>query len=106
MTMANQIGLKRSWFQDKKCFPHYDLRSSKRGLAIAFGAREVTRQWMGRRLLKDLAGALYFCNHCYMEFHAPSRPAMCPGCSSQDFNEIAVSHYKEPSCRPSVKSKS
>lgn len=31
---AQKIGLKRSWFQDKKNFPHYDLVASKRFYAI------------------------------------------------------------------------
>lgn len=38
--MADKIGLRRSWFQDKKHFPHYDLVESKRNMAIRFGAIE------------------------------------------------------------------
>lgn len=38
--MARRIGLKRSWFQDKR-FPHYDLTASKRALAVAAGAVEI-----------------------------------------------------------------
>lgn len=40
--MAEQLDLKRSWFQDKRV-PHYDLAPSKRILAIQFGAKEVDR---------------------------------------------------------------
>lgn len=40
--MAQRIGLKRSWFQNKPRYPHYDLRPSKRTLAIRLGAVEVS----------------------------------------------------------------
>lgn len=39
---ARQIGLKRSWFQNKPRHPHYDLSSRKRSQAIAAGAQAVT----------------------------------------------------------------
>lgn len=39
--MAAHIGLKRSWFQDKPRFPHYDLTPSRRVLAVRNGAQEV-----------------------------------------------------------------
>lgn len=35
--MADRIGLKRAWFQDKT-FPHYDVMASKRRQALAAGA--------------------------------------------------------------------
>lgn len=38
---ARKIGLKRSWFQNKKKFPHYDIVPSKRILAIENGAVEM-----------------------------------------------------------------
>lgn len=44
--MANWIGLKRSWFQNKRGrkppFPHYDLSPQKRKMAIKRGAIEIT----------------------------------------------------------------
>jgi len=43
--MADKIGLKRSWLQDKDgTFPHYDVVPSMRALAIKHGAipREIT----------------------------------------------------------------
>jgi hypothetical protein len=42
--MADKLKLKREWFQDtpNASFPHYDLRRSKRALAIANGAVEAT----------------------------------------------------------------
>jgi len=39
--MADTIGLKREWFQDKKRVPHYDVTLSKRALAIQNGAEPV-----------------------------------------------------------------
>lgn len=36
--MAEDLGLKRSWFQDKPGHPHYDIVRSKREKAIALGA--------------------------------------------------------------------
>ena len=40
-TMAQAIGLKRSWFQPHPRFPHYDLTESKRAEAILAGAVEA-----------------------------------------------------------------
>jgi hypothetical protein len=44
--MAAKIGLKRCWFQNKPGHQHYDLRETKRTLAIANGATPVTRRQM------------------------------------------------------------
>lgn len=60
--VAQRIGMKRSWFQDKKAAPHYDLTPSRRAEAIKAGAIEVGRAqsvaiWRARRELmasKDL----------------------------------------------------
>ena len=38
--MADKVGMRRSWFQDRQTFPHYDLTPSKRRLAVAYGAVE------------------------------------------------------------------
>jgi hypothetical protein len=40
--MAEQIGLKREWFQDHSRYPHYDVSQSKRKLAVKAGAIEVS----------------------------------------------------------------
>ncbi len=40
--MANKIGLKRSWFQDRGSMPHYDLNGNKRVQAIVAGALSVS----------------------------------------------------------------
>jgi hypothetical protein len=41
--MADLIGLKRNWFQDKGSMPHYDICLSKRKRAIRAGAIEINR---------------------------------------------------------------
>ena len=38
---AAAIGLKRSWFQGRPSFPHYDLTATKRAEAVKAGAKEV-----------------------------------------------------------------
>ena len=38
---AAAIGLKRSWFQGRPFFPHYDLTATKRAVAVKAGAKEV-----------------------------------------------------------------
>lgn len=54
--VAQRIGMKRSWFQDKKAAPHYDLTPARRAEAIKHGAIEVGRAesvsiWRARRSL-------------------------------------------------------
>jgi hypothetical protein len=43
--MADVIGMRREWFQDKNT-PHYDVCWKKRGLALSEGAIEVDRREM------------------------------------------------------------
>jgi len=49
---ASEIGLRRRWFQDGPR-PHYDLRPSKRRLAVAKGAMEVNTRVIVRRMARD-----------------------------------------------------
>ncbi len=44
--LAYKLGLKRSWFQDKPEFPHYDLSPAKRRAAIQLRAKAVTNHQM------------------------------------------------------------
>jgi hypothetical protein len=49
--MADHIGVARKWFQNpltmpKVSRPHYDIAMSKRALAVAAGAKEVTGRQM------------------------------------------------------------
>lgn len=45
-TMAESIGMKRSWYQspDKASFPHYDVSLSRRAQALKLGAIEIDRK--------------------------------------------------------------
>lgn len=52
--MARRLGLNRVWFQNKPRYPHYDLRPSKRVLAIRYGARAVESREMITRCLRPL----------------------------------------------------
>jgi len=40
--MADRIGLRRRWFQDRGRYPHYDVSMCKRALAVHYGAVETT----------------------------------------------------------------
>lgn len=37
---AAKIGMRRSWFQDHKLCPHYDLTPARRAVAVKLGAIE------------------------------------------------------------------
>ena len=51
--MAARLGLKRSWFQDKNPrYPHYDVQSRLRALAIKFGAVAVNSDELIRRCVR------------------------------------------------------
>ena len=45
--MAQRIGLRRAWFQNRGGFPHYDIVPAKRKLALDCGAVErPLRSWV------------------------------------------------------------
>lgn len=44
--LAEDIGLKRSWFQNREDMPHYDLVPGVRAKAIRYGAIEVSAAFM------------------------------------------------------------
>lgn len=50
--MAERLGLKRSYFQNKPRYPHYDLRPNKRALAVKAGAIEVDGGELIRRCVR------------------------------------------------------
>ncbi len=50
--MADLIGLRREWFQNTARHPHYDLRQSKRMLALKYGAIEITREELLRKVTR------------------------------------------------------
>jgi hypothetical protein len=46
-TMAEKIGMRREWFQDRPGFPHYDLLPTRRAAALKLGAIERSlRDWL------------------------------------------------------------
>lgn len=49
--LAQKIGLKREWFQDKR-LPHYDLTPSRRVLALRNGAVEATHRFLVETMRK------------------------------------------------------
>jgi hypothetical protein len=52
--MAQKIGMKREWFQNKEGFPHYDLTPNKRRMALQSGAEEMSlMEWKRKLDLKD-----------------------------------------------------
>ena len=48
--MAEAIGMRRAWFQDRKELPHYDLIPSRRAAAVERGAVEVDHAFLVRWL--------------------------------------------------------
>ena len=57
--LAETIGLRREWFQDKRV-PHYDLTPENRAAAIAAGAVAVDRRravkiWRASRAISETA---------------------------------------------------
>lgn len=48
--MADKIGVARRWIQDTGTWrEHYDICLSKRGLAVRFGAQEITARELVKR---------------------------------------------------------
>lgn len=45
-TMAARIGMRRSWFQNTRGFPHYDLVTARRAHAVRLGAVEQSLREM------------------------------------------------------------
>ena len=54
---SKRLGLKRSWFQDRRNFPHYDLTKNMRQKAIRLGAVEVSSRAELAKLFKKLREA-------------------------------------------------
>lgn len=58
--MADEIGMKRQWYQspEKVSFPHYDLSLSRRALAVAKGAKEISRQELSEYMKRTRASMI------------------------------------------------
>ncbi len=50
---ASRIGLKLSWYQNSKSFPHFDLTANIRKKAIKNGAKEVNRRFVYNFMKKE-----------------------------------------------------
>ena len=48
--MASVLGLRREWYQNGSSFPHYDICSRKRSIAVRNGAIELSRREMGAKM--------------------------------------------------------
>ena len=47
---ADRMGLKRSWYQRRPGFPHYDVTGKNIALAIKMGAHQKSlKQWLQKR---------------------------------------------------------
>jgi hypothetical protein len=57
-SFASRIGLRRSWFQDRASFPHYDVTTAVRERALSAGAvasRKAAMLIAARKLKAELA---------------------------------------------------
>lgn len=55
--MADKIGIRRAWFQNKggdRPTPHYDICKSKKKLAIKYGAVEVNDRELIRKCFPEM----------------------------------------------------
>lgn len=58
LAMATKIGVAHRWIQNKGTYrEHFDICISKRKLAVAAGAQEITLLELGRRLRSKLTEA-------------------------------------------------
>lgn len=48
--IARRLGLQDNWYQEDASFPHYDLCSRKRSIAIGMGAIELSRREFGMKM--------------------------------------------------------
>ncbi|MBR0825157.1 DUF4031 domain-containing protein [Bradyrhizobium manausense] len=81
--MAAAIGMKRSWFQEKRTAPHYDLTASRRAAAVALGAVELGRRdsaniWKPRREAVAATEAVSSKSRCAL--HEGGSSCHCPHC--------------------------
>jgi len=60
---AEQLGLKRSWFQNNRRLPHYDLTKNMRAKAVRLGAVEISRnEFVSMMKPRICRGQLTFAN--------------------------------------------
>lgn len=51
---ADQMGMKRDWFQPDIRLPHYDVSVNKRQIAVRLGAIEVDRRFVYERIKRNV----------------------------------------------------
>lgn len=108
--MAEAIGMKRSWFQDGRAAPHYDLVPSRRAAAVALGAVELDRHasvavWKARRaLVAQAAPAMQATQPAQLSHPSPEAPVSAvslpssPGAESPASPASSSNQTQEPSC--------
>lgn len=91
--MADQIGVARRWFQNKR-YPHYDICQTKRALAVKFGAIEIDR-----RQFVILAHRLMTGQHIKPIPHEPSRFTVpCESDPTQPPYVVDLDYEGKPYC--------
>lgn len=85
--MAARIGVARRWHQKPGTHhSHYDICLSKRALAVAAGALEVTQREVARIARRKRADAKGECRDCGL-WLAPGRRFWCTRCVHAHINE-------------------
>ena len=56
--MADEIGMKRAWYQDNPDHPHYDLSKTRRALAVQHGAIEIDNRQLVELIRKQRREAI------------------------------------------------
>jgi uncharacterized protein DUF4031 len=60
LNMVDKIGVQRKWIQDAGQYgEHFDISLTKKKLAIAAGAKEITMMELGRMLAKRPGSPFY-----------------------------------------------
>ena len=54
---ASRIGCRRSWFQDRPGFPHYDLTPEHRDVALHAGAVDIKLRDLIRMMRRNASGS-------------------------------------------------
>lgn len=88
---AHKLGLRRSWYQDKPGFPHYDLSPAKRRAAIQLGATPVTNYKMVEIVRKWLLARDYF-----EQVYIFIKEVPCPTCDGYGTIDWASEGAKNP----------
>ena len=86
---AKRLGLKRAWFQDKDHHQHYDLTSSKHGLAVSMGAVHVSMRDYSRIYIELPIAANW------KRLRTEEEADLALGLSEEELTERAYARYME-----------